>query len=219
MRMRSGDTFQVRARADAQAAPIWMIGPSRPSEPPDAMTAIEDDAAGERGPQPHRPPAERDHFDHVRDARERPLAEEEAGDQAAHETARSRHEDPGVERQHFGAPEDVPRARQQRRELLSQEPERDCAQAAEKPGGRGQDQELGVGIAPEEAAEDRGPGGSFRRAHSPSSYRWASFSSTSSSPPKKNACEQSVPQKVLPPMRFAQPSQTDLWQIGHRGSA
>ena len=40
--MRSGDTFHARARADAQAAPIWMIGPSRPSEPPDAMTAIEE---------------------------------------------------------------------------------------------------------------------------------------------------------------------------------
>ena len=40
--MRSGETFQARASAEAQAAPIWMIGPSRPSEPPEAMTAIDE---------------------------------------------------------------------------------------------------------------------------------------------------------------------------------
>ena len=42
MRTRSGETFHRRASADANAAPIWMIGPSRPSEPPVAMTAIDE---------------------------------------------------------------------------------------------------------------------------------------------------------------------------------
>ena len=42
MRTRSGETFHRRASAEANAAPIWMIGPSRPSEPPVAMVAIDE---------------------------------------------------------------------------------------------------------------------------------------------------------------------------------
>ncbi len=42
IRTRSGESFSRRESEDASAAPIWTIGPSRPSEPPVEMTAIEE---------------------------------------------------------------------------------------------------------------------------------------------------------------------------------
>src|SRR6185369_16936141 len=91
-------------------------------------------------------------------------------------------------------------------------------------GGGGEQEELGVGIAPEEAAETGRPrgGGRLSGGHSPSSSKPGtsdSASSGSSSPPKKKAWAHSVEEKALPPMRTEQPSQTDLRQIGQRGSA
>jgi hypothetical protein len=44
MRSRSGETFSRRPTVDASAAPTWMIGPSRPSDPPVEITASEETA-------------------------------------------------------------------------------------------------------------------------------------------------------------------------------
>ena len=193
-----------RASAEAQAAPIWMIGPSRPSEPPRGDDGDRRGAARERRPQPHRAPAERDDLDHVGDA-----------GQAPSRRRRSRRSSPPTRPPAAGirtrsqrpaatpAPrEDVVGAHEQPRQAVRQESEGDRAEAAEQARGRGEDEELGVGIAPEEAAEPRGP---RRREAQASSFSIFVASEASAlrrphlRPPKKNACAQSASAEGVAP--------------------
>ncbi len=217
--MRSGETFQARATAEAHAAPIWMIGPSRPSDPPDAITASEETPRASEGRRRTvRRPSETTSIMWEIPERERSPKKYRATsppDEAAGGGQKDAH--PGLQR--LRAAQDVAGPHQEARERPGQPAEGDRAEAPQEARDGRQDQELGVGIAPEEPPELRRPGRGFRRAHSPSSKRSASASLISSSPPKKKAWEQSVLQNVLPPMRLAQPSQTDLWQIGQRGRA
>src|SRR5207344_28411 len=96
--------------------------------------------------------------------------------------------------------EDVVGPHEHPRQAVRQESEGDRAEAAEQARGRREDQELGVGIAPEKAPEPRRPRRRYglRRAHSPSSsFARSVSSSTSSCPPKKKAWAQGFPQKRL----------------------
>ena len=131
-----------------------------------------------------------------------PSPEEEVRDEPPDQGSRDREQHPQVDRDRLHPHDDVVRAEEEPCQGESGEPEGDGAEAAQSTGQNGKDEELGVGIPPEESAETRRPrrDGDFRRAHSPSSYFGASDSSISSSTPKKNACEQSVPQNALPPI-------------------
>ena len=95
MRMRVAETLRNCPTADPIAAPIWAIGASRPTEPPEPIVT-----AAVKGPQPHRPgtddPAvQRDRFHRAGDAvplgfRREPL--EERTDQETPEQREEKHQ-------------------------------------------------------------------------------------------------------------------------------
>ena len=168
-----------------------MIGPSRPSEPPVEMTAIDETPRAIAGrTRTVRRPSETASIiwemplgpsRHEEIARSPPTRPPAAGRKMRRRPER------------LGAADDVRRVHEQPRQAVRQKSEDDRAQGPEQARERREEQELGVGVAPEETAETRRPRrrDGLRSAHSPSSsFARSVSSSTSSCPPKKKAWAQ-----------------------------
>ena len=174
IRTRSGETFSRRESEEASAAPIWMMGPSRPSEPPVEMTAIEETTRADGRTHAHGTARERDGLDHLRDAVCPPLLHEPNEQQPADETAGGRQEHAQRGRKRLGAADDVGRLQEQLGQLHGQKPEDDRAQGSQHARQRRQQKELRVGVPPEEASEARPRGeGAARQARQARRYRRA----------------------------------------------